>query len=685
MNHVLLLLAVAAAAEKPFCDIQTIFPRDGKTVHRIPSVVTAPDGTILAFADRRKGGRADWGIDTDVVLRRSRDGGTTWLKPQVLASEKGVCMHGGPALVERKSGRVFKFYRYRPNAIRRPEDVAKHFEKWVRRGYANLVIHSDDAGETWSKPARMRYEHPEKYRVGNGGHGVQLPSGRLLVNGGSHKGVDGPASFLFYSDDGGTTWQHGGCGRREGVVVEAATVVLSNGNVMVNHRTRGPRRRVTIYGEGGTTVLRTYVDRNLPEPFCHASLARYAPPADGGPRGILFANPPRAGTGTYDAKNRADITVRFSPDEGASWPVFRTLRPGPAGYSDLATLDDGTILCVFENGDRAYNERISAARFNLPWLRGGARIADVRKIWDRAPHNAFTDLCRFRGRWYVTFREAPRHGVPKPSETGGRIRVIVSDTGDEWRAAALLDRGRKEDLRDPKLSVTPAGTLMVLCAAAPQASPGERQPLVFLSKNGTDWGEAAEVGEHNFWLWRVTWHEGTAYGAGYSRAGGRHVRLYRSKDGLDYAVLVPRLQDEGFPNESSIIFLPDETALCLLRRDGGSNNTALLGTAAPPYTKWRWQDLGVRLGGPNLIRLPDGRIVVAARRYTPRTRTALLWLDPDNGRLKECLALPSGGDTSYAGLVLHDGLLWVSYYSSHEGTTAIYLARVQLSGMGGID
>ena len=42
------------------------------------------------------------------------------------------------------------------------------------------------------------------------------------------------------------------------------------------------------------------------------------------------------------------------------------------------------------------------------------------------------------------------------------------------------------------------------------------------------------------------------------------------------------------------------------------------------------------------------------------------------------LTLPSGGDTSYPGLVWHDGLLWMSYYSSHEGKSAIYLAKVKL-------
>jgi hypothetical protein len=42
------------------------------------------------------------------------------------------------------------------------------------------------------------------------------------------------------------------------------------------------------------------------------------------------------------------------------------------------------------------------------------------------------------------------------------------------------------------------------------------------------------------------------------------------------------------------------------------------------------------------------------------------------------LVLPSGGDTSYPGFAFDDGLLWTMYYSSHEGKTAIYLAKVRV-------
>jgi hypothetical protein len=66
------------------------------------------------------------------------------------------------------------------------------------------------------------------------------------------------------------------------------------------------------------------------------------------------------------------------------------------------------------------------------------------------------------------------------------------------------------------------------------------------------------------------------------------------------------------------------------------------------------------------------------RLYDGKVRTALCQIDPDAGSLQELLTLPSSGDSSYAGLVEHAGELWVSYYSSHETKTSIYLARIAL-------
>ncbi len=84
------------------------------------------------------------------------------------------------------------------------------------------------------------------------------------------------------------------------------------------------------------------------------------------------------------------------------------------------------------------------------------QIVSVEKIWDAAPHNAFTDLIRFKDRWFCTFRESEAH-----VGGDGRIRLIESRDGKTWTSAALLEE-KGVDLRDPKLSITPDGRLMVV-------------------------------------------------------------------------------------------------------------------------------------------------------------------------------------------------------------------------------
>jgi hypothetical protein len=271
------------------------------------------------------------------------------------------------------------------------------------------------------------------------------------------------------------------------------------------------------------------------------------------------------------------------------------------------------------------------------------------------------------------FREGKSHVSPD-----GALRVIVSKDGEKWRSAALLTSD-DSDLRDAKINVTPDGRLMLAGAEAMHdRSKYSHQSLAWFSKDGRAWSKAHEVGDQDFWLWRTTWRKGKAYGFGYGTSKRKgSIRLYRSDNGSTFEVLVKNAFDKGYPNETSIVFLPDETALCLLRRDGNLN-TAQLGKAKPPYRKWTWKDLGVRIGGPHFIRLPDGRFVAVVRRLDGRVRTSIHWLDPEKGALTECLKLPSRSDTSYAGLVWHEGLLWVSYYSSHEGKTSIYLAKIRI-------
>jgi len=296
-------------------------------------------------------------------------------------------------------------------------------------------------------------------------------------------------------------------------------------------------------------------------------------------------------------------------------------------------------------------------------------VLGVDRIWDNAPHNAFTDLIRFRGRWYCLCREGQDH-----ISFDGTLRILTSRDGRRWQAAAALAIPGV-DLRDAKLAVTPHDSLMLLAGARAQTAPPSFQSMVWFSRDGHTWTGPVTVAEPNYWLWRVTWHKGRCYGIAYSCGNEHSTCLYSSADGKKFTPLVPNLSDRDYANESSLVFAEDDTLLCLLRRDP---EQGLLGISGPPYKHWRWLPLGVRIGGPHMLRLPDGRLVAAMRLYDTQLRTALCWVDRQQGTLTEFLTLPSGGDTGYPGLVWHKKMLWVSYYSSHEEKTAVYVARVKL-------
>ncbi len=299
-------------------------------------------------------------------------------------------------------------------------------------------------------------------------------------------------------------------------------------------------------------------------------------------------------------------------------------------------------------------------------------LLSVRRIWDQAPHNAFTDLTRWQDRWWCTFREGEDHG-----SGDGAVRLIASEDGETWESATRIAI-EGSDLRDPKVCVTADGVLMLLAGERhkPDGETWQNSSMTWFSSDGALWHGPFTVGDRGVWLWRVTWHDGLGWSAGYGCQPQGLLRLYRSRSGMRFEAVADIYEGE-YPNETDIVFEDDGTARCLLRMDG-EGATGQIGSAASPYTDWEWRDLGVKIGGPNMIRLPDGRWVVCARLYDERVRTSLLWLDMERAGLTEALELPSGGDTSYSGMVWHDDLPWVAYYSSHEEKTSIYLAKVRV-------
>jgi len=233
---------------------------------------------------------------------------------------------------------------------------------------------------------------------------------------------------------------------------------------------------------------------------------------------------------------------------------------------------------------------------------------------------------------------------------------------------------------------------MLLGGAAPRKKDNQSAPtgtFTSFSQDGKQWSRPQIVVQPGRWLWCVTWNQAKAYGVSYTAGKGtRHLDLLVSSDGINYQKHVPKLFEKGYPTEVTLRFDTDGTCYAIVRRDrhGTDSSTALLGISKPNYKHWQFKDLGTDFngfGGPNLIRIPNGHWIAAGRMHQGGSHTALTYIDVENGTMTKLIKLPSGGDTSYPGLVWHNDLLYVSYYSSHEGKTSIYLAKVKIKPKAG--
>ncbi len=317
---------------------------------------------------------------------------------------------------------------------------------------------------------------------------------------------------------------------------------------------------------------------------------------------------------------------------------------------------------------------------------GGVELLGVTKIWDAAPHCAFTDLLKFEDAYYCVFRESSAH-IPG---LDGKIRVLRSVDGAKWESLALVAE-KGIDLRDPKISQTPDGRLMLLMGGSVygggEPTPGRKRisaySRVSFSSNATEWSTpqpVSGIGDDQ-WLWQMAWHKGVGYAAVYSTTkveGKRIFTVWKTADGVNYEKLTDRKPGIDL-SEAAIRFAADDTMIVLLRGEEKDRH-AWIGSSAAPYDKWDWKDGGLAAQGPNFIVLGDGRMFYAGRDFQEKgaAKTVFGRMTRDGG-LEPLITFPSGGDTSYPGIAdAGNGELWVSYYSSHEGRTSIYLAKVRV-------
>lgn len=362
---------VAQAAEGPELRLSAnvfVSGEGGYHTYRIPSLLATPGGTLLAFAEGRKGGSGDAG-DIDLLLKRSLDHGRTW-QPAITVWDDGPNTCGNPCpVVDRDSGTIWLLMTWNRGDDPEPKIIAQQSQD-TRRVF---VTHSTDDGLNWSPPREITADvkRPDWTWYATGpGAGIQVERGphrgRLVIPCDHiEAGTRHYYSHVIYSDDRGRNWQLGGSTPQH-QVNECEVVELTGNRLLLNMRNydRSQRtRQQAISEDGGLTWAQQRHVPELVEPICQASIRRHSWPEGSRAGVVLFTNP--AGS------KRERITVRASFDEGQTWPVSRLLDPRPGAYSCLSVLADGTIGLLYEAGEKSPYERLVFAHFPLAWLTQG--------------------------------------------------------------------------------------------------------------------------------------------------------------------------------------------------------------------------------------------------------------------------------------------------------------------------
>lgn len=327
---------------------------DSINVYRIPAVVVANDGSIIVIAEARY---ISW-VDktrTDVVAKRSTDGGKTWSDMMFLTNDTtGAYMDPTP-VVDRETGDIFLFCNFWP------------FDDHSGKGNVPYLVTSNDNGASWNEPVDISdiLLSEGDYSMGFGpGNGIQMKgeefNGRLIMparltspDGDSRRGYD----FALYSDDHGATWVKG---EGNGHASEFQIAEVRPDTLIYNARV-GTMRHSSKSFDGGLTWTPEVVDSMLPEvggitAGCQGSILAIGDTLYyTGIEGIPY-------TDTND--ERAIFAIYRSTDAGATWQRVKTLHENAAAYSCMDILPDGRVALIFEGADSP-----GFTRINVPDVR----------------------------------------------------------------------------------------------------------------------------------------------------------------------------------------------------------------------------------------------------------------------------------------------------------------------------
>jgi sialidase-1 len=362
---------------------------EGTPNYRIPSLIAAPNGNLIAFAEARPStddpGQDLYRYETvKVVSKISTDGGATWGALNVIArdADRDFSYSDPRPVVDAVSGRLLLHYTQWPHYVH-----YTNLQPGTNPSTTNAAYYraSADNGQTWSDPVDItsQVKDPAWPLFCTGaGVGIQLRwqtdparNGRLVVP--AWVAASNPATgtfndYSYFSDDHGATWS------RSPLMTavksdESQIVELTNGDLLLDGRQWGDftnpsasHRNRWISRDGGATWGEAYVG-DIPVTYVNCGLIRYSAKRDGDDRDrLLFSGP--LGAPALSASDRSNMSVWTSYDEGKSFINPVQISSGYGGYSSMQKLRDGSIAMLYEH-DPGFN-RLTLARLTMGDLEG---------------------------------------------------------------------------------------------------------------------------------------------------------------------------------------------------------------------------------------------------------------------------------------------------------------------------
>ena len=361
---------------------------NGSHVYRIPAMVVADDGSIIAAVDKRYNSHTDIGNShvIDIVVRRSTDGGKTWGSPVVVAkgdnSNDATCGYGDPSLYKDNDGKLYLLF---------AAGNTGYFYGLKRV----CLSTSSDNGATWTTPVDL-YEtgkitdHATSYGSNTcyGLYDYFVTSGRgLCTSEGYLMGLlpaqaytkedktektSNSHDYIFYSTDKGATWHIS-----ENAIFtggDEAKIIQANDGSLIASVRQGYNRgfNTATYTANGDGTLSFTMGTQWNNSQLSAGGAAnnqdifyYQRSSETGKTDVIFHS---MTTGKH-----ANLKLYYSTDGGSNWTEFLNVQTKGTRYVTMersgSEENPGSLYLLFEDQSlNAAGDNSSANHYPINFL-----------------------------------------------------------------------------------------------------------------------------------------------------------------------------------------------------------------------------------------------------------------------------------------------------------------------------